>query len=80
MGKHRPRPAHLPEGYRVSWENTSASGTFPHFFSTKREAIAFARQWVRDMVSIDPNPREARRTYTWEIDPEWPDTTPILEL
>lgn len=78
--KQRARPSHLPEGYRVSWDNgASASGTFPYFFSTKREAVAFARQWVRDMIAGDPNPREARHAYTWEIDAEWPDTTPIQE-
>lgn len=80
MGKLRSRPSHLPESYRVSWDNgASACGTFPRSFPTKREAIAFARQWVRDMIAGDPNPRTARLAYTWDIHPEWPDCTPIQE-
>lgn len=54
--------------YKVSWDNDHAAGTFPMTFSSKRDALAFAREWKRDMVAADSDPAEARRVYQWEID------------
>jgi hypothetical protein len=75
----RPKPINSPEGYKVYWDNGHACGTFPIFFNTKREAEAYARQWKREMVSMDSDRKAAREMYGWEIVPQWPDETPIFE-
>ncbi len=57
--------------WRVSWDNGHACDTFPQTFATRREAEAFAREWKREMVAIEPTPsarREAREDYQWEVE------------
>lgn len=56
-----------PERWAVEWDNGHASGHFPNLFESAKEAAAWARVWKRDMVAMDPKPREARQAYSWEV-------------
>jgi hypothetical protein len=56
--------------YKVLWSNEHASDVFPYVFPNKRAAEQWARAWKRDMVALDPNPREARAAYEWELIPQ----------
>lgn len=55
--------------YRVAWDNGHASGVFSTPYFSLKEAEAAAREWHRDMVSIEePEHRKiAREIYSWEI-------------
>ena len=53
--------------YKVLWSNAHASDVFPTIFTNKRKAEQWAREWKREMVALDPNPRDAREEYGWEV-------------
>ncbi len=56
--------------YVIVWSTEHASGSLPHVFTNKREAETVAREWKREMVAADPDPKSARREYQWEVIPK----------
>jgi hypothetical protein len=53
--------------YAILWDNDHACGELPGRYPTIEEATKAAQQWKAEMVTLDDDPEEASRVYSWAV-------------
>ena len=53
--------------YAILWDNKHHCGELPGRYPTIEEATKAAQQWKAEMVTLDDDPEEASRVYSWDV-------------
>lgn len=53
--------------FKINWDNGHACGQFPQGYETEEAAEEAGKDWLAEMIAMDPDPVGAAEAYTYEV-------------